>query len=321
MSHSATAAGSGDSSRHGLRIFLIWLPLAIVADLLIWFAWYPHMAPGRMSDQAQGQQFDIAVMAMLAAPVLLFVWVYFAYALIVWRRRAGDDEDGEPIHGNTRIQATWITATAVIVLGLFVFGTVELIVPAGAGAGEGPAPSWRPNTTDILQVQVIGQQWAFTYRFPQFGGFESTQLELPVGQQMQFNVTSLDVIHSFWPYLLGVKADANPGVNNVAFAKPQELGRFVIRCNELCGIWHGAMFDYGRVVTPAAFQVWARGMQAREARIGLLRDLPPYALTYDPTVIPQLGQDLIKVAGITGANGYYYPSQFQSGDPGDPVSP
>ena len=321
MSHSATAAGSGDSSRHGLRIFLIWLPLAIVADLLIWFAWYPHMAPGRMSDQAQGQQFDIAVMAMLAAPVLLFVWVYFAYALIVWRRRAGDDEDGEPIHGNTRIQATWITATAVIVLGLFVFGTVELIVPAGAGAGEGPAPSWRPNTTDILQVQVIGQQWAFTYRFPQFGGFESTQLELPVGQQVQFNVTSLDVIHSFWPYLLGVKADANPGVNNVAFAKPQELGRFVIRCNELSGIWHGAMFDYGRVVTPAAFQVWARGMQAREARIGLLRDLPPYALTYDPTVILQLGQDLIKVAGITGANGYYYPSQFQSGDPGDPVSP
>jgi cytochrome c oxidase subunit II len=321
MSESAGAPGSGDNARHGLRIFLIWLPLAIIADLLIYFAWYPHMAPGRMSDQAQGQQFDIMIMAMLGAPVLLFVWVYFAYALIVWRRRAGDDEDGVPIHGNTRVQATWITATAVIVLGLFVFGTVELIVPAGAGAGQGPAPSWRPNTTDILQVQVIGQQWAFTYRFPQFGGMESTQLDLPQGQEVQFNVTSLDVIHSFWPYLLGVKADANPGVNNVAFAKPQQLGRFVVRCNELCGIWHGAMFNYGRVVTPAAFQVWARGMQLREARIGVLRDLPPYALTYDPTVIPQLGKDIVKVAGITGANGYYYPSQLQSGDPGDPISP
>jgi hypothetical protein len=110
-------------------------------------------------------------------------------------------------------------------------------------------------------------------------------------------------------------------VNNVAFAKPQELGSFSVRCNELCGLWHGAMFNYGRVVTPAAFQVWARGLQLREARIGLLRDLPPYALTYDPTVIPQLGRDIVKVAGITGANGYYYPSQLQSGDPGDPVSP
>jgi len=320
MSHSAAAGASGDT-RHGLRIFLIWLPLAIIADLLIWFVWYPHLPPGRMSDQAQGQQFDIAVMAVLAAPVLLFVWVYFAYALVVWRRRPGDDEDGPPIHSNTRVQATWITATAVIVLGLFVFGTVQLIVPAGAGAGEGPSPTWVPNTNNTLQVQVIGQQWAFTYRFPQFGGMETTQLLLPMGEEVRFNVTSLDVIHSFWAYQLGVKADANPGVNNVAFAKPQQLGSFTVRCNELCGIWHGAMFNYGHVVTPAAFQVWARGLQAREARIGLLRDLPPYALTYDPTVIPQLGQDIVKVAGITGANGYYYPSELQSGDRGDPVSP
>jgi cytochrome c oxidase subunit 2 len=320
MSHSAST-GSAPGTRHGLRIFLIWLPLAIVADLLIWFVWYPHLPPGRMTDQAQGQQFDIAVMAVLAAPVLLFVWVYAAYALIVWRRRPGDDEDGPPIHGNTRVQATWITATAVIVLGLFVFGTVQLIVPAGAGAGEGPSPTWVPNANNTLQVQVIGQQWAFTYRFPQFGGMETTQLLLPQGEEVRFNVTSLDVIHSFWAYQLGVKADANPGVNNVAFAKPQELGSFSVRCNELCGLWHGAMFNYGRVVTPAAFQVWARGLQLREARIGLLRDLPPYALTYDPTVIPQLGRDIVKVAGITGANGYYYPSQLQSGDPGDPVSP
>jgi cytochrome c oxidase subunit 2 len=317
----STAAPAPTERRHGLIIFSIWLPLAIIADLLIWFVLYPHLPPGRMSDQAQGQQFDIAVMAVLAAPVLLFVWTYFAYALIVWHRREGDDEDGPPIHGNTRIQATWITATAVIVLGLFVFGTVQLIVPAGAGAGEGPSPIWKPNTNNLLQVQVIGQQWAFTYRFPQFGGMESTQLLLPVGQQVQFNVTSLDVIHSFWPYELGVKADANPGVNNVAFAKPQHTGTFTVRCNELCGIWHGAMFDTGHVVTPAAFQVWARGVQAREQKLGILADLPPFALTYDPTVVPQLGKDIVKVAGITGANGYYYPSQLQSGDPGDPVSP
>jgi cytochrome c oxidase subunit 2 len=320
MSHSA-GTGSAPGTRHGLRIFLIWLPLALIADALIWFVWYPHLPPGRMTDQAQGQQFDIAVMAVLAAPVLLFVWVYFAYALIVWRRRPGDDEDGPPLHGNTRVQATWITATAVIVLGLFVFGTVQLIVPAGAGAGEGPSPIWKPNTNNLLQVQVIGQEWAFTYRFPQFGGMETTQLELPLGQQVEFHVTSLDVIHSFWPYQLGVKADANPGVDNVAYAKPQELGSFTVRCNELCGIWHGAMFNYGHVVTPAVFSAWARSMQAKEARIGILRALPPYQLTYNPTVIPQLGQDLVKVAGITGANGYWTPSLTQSGDKGDVFSP
>jgi cytochrome c oxidase subunit 2 len=172
----------------------------------------------------------------------------------------------------------------------------------------------------MLQVQAIGQQWAWTYRYPQFGGMESTQLLLPDNTPIAFHVTSLDVIHSFWAYLLGVKADANPGVDNVAYTKPSQLGRFTVRCNELCGIWHGAMFNYGRVVAPAAFSAWATGIENKERSIGLLAALPPYSLTYDPTVVPQLGRAVVKVDGITGANGYYYPGP-QAGTPGDPVSP
>ena len=310
----ATAPSTPAEPRHGMRIFLIWLPLAVVADLLIWFLWYPHFPPGRMSSSAQHQQFDIAVMAVMCAPVLLFVWTYGGYALVNWRHREGDEEDGPPIHGNVRIQATWIAATAVIVLGLFVFGTVELIVPAGAGAGEGPAPIWTPNATNLLEVQVIGQQWAFTYRYPQFGGMESSELLLPDNRWVEFHVTSLDVIHSFWAYKLGVKADANPGVDNIAYTKPQEMGTFRVQCNELCGLWHGAMYNYGHVVTPAAFQAWASATQAKQANNGILAAMPPYATTYDPTVVPQLGQAIIKIDGITGAPGYYYPAR-------DPVTP
>ncbi len=310
----AAAASAASEPRHGLRIFLIWFVLAVIADLLIWFVWYPHMPPGRMSVEAQGQQFDIAVMAVLCAPVLLFIWTYFGYALIVWRHREGDEEDGPPIQSNTKIQVTWITVTAAIVLGLFVFGTVELIVPAGAGAGQGPSPIWKPSGSNFLEVQAIGQQWTWSYRYPQFGGMESTELLLPENRQVEIHVTSLDVIHSFWAYQLGVKADANPNVDNVAYFKPHQLGSFTVRCNELCGLWHGAMFNYGRVVSPAAFEAWATSTQNKEQSSGLLATLPPYALTYDPTVVPQLGQDLVKVAGITGANGYYYPPQ-------DPVQP
>jgi cytochrome c oxidase subunit 2 len=310
----APASSTTAGPNHGLRIFLFWLPLAVIADLLIWFVWYPHMPPGRMSSSAAHQQFDIAVMAVMCAPVLLFVWTYAAYALVNWHHRAGDEEDGPPIHGNAKIQATWIGVTAVIVLGLFVFGTVELIVPAGAGAGEGPAPIWQPSTSNRLEVQVIGQQWAFTYRYPQFGGMESSTLVLPDNMWVEFHVTSLDVIHSFWAYKLGVKADANPGVDNVAYTQPQQLGVFRVQCNELCGLWHGAMFNWGHVVTPAAFQSWARGVQLREARSGILNALPPYSTTYDPTVVPQLGASIVKIDGITGGAGYYYPPQ-------DPVTP
>jgi cytochrome c oxidase subunit 2 len=310
----APAAPVGREPNHVLRITVIWFVVTVAADLIIWFVWKPHLPPGDMTSSASHQQLDIAVLAMAAAPVVVFVWTYFAYALITWRHRTGDDDDGPPLFGHTGIQATWIGGTAVIVLAAFVFGTVELIAPAGAGAGEGPNPVWKPSGHNYLQVQVIGQQWQFTYRYPQFGGMESTQLMLPVNRPVQFNVTSLDVIHSFWPYLLGVKADANPGVNNVAYTTPHQLGKFVVRCNELCGIWHGAMYDYGRVETTSDFLTWARVTRLAEQRSGILRALPPYALVYDPTVIPQLGVTLTKVSGITGAAGYYYPPQ-------DPVTP
>jgi cytochrome c oxidase subunit II len=326
----APAAPTRPEPRHGLRIFLIWIVLAVAANLVIWFAWYPHLPPGDMADAASGQQFDLAVLTLTAAPVVLAVWVYFGYALVVWRRRPGDETDGPPIHGNTKVQVTWILVTSAIVLWAFAFGTVELVVPAGAGAGEGPSPiwqlsgtkaaSWTPGTNDMLQVQVIGQQWQWSYRYPQYGGMESTGLMLPKDTPIEFHVTSLDVIHSFWAYQLGVKADANPGVDNVAYVTAKHLGGFTVRCSELCGIWHGAMSNYGDVVSQNAFDTWANSLQTKELDSGLLSALPPYASTYDPTVVPQLGKDLVQVAGITGANGNYYPGP-QAGTPGDPVSP
>jgi cytochrome c oxidase subunit II len=298
---------------HGLRIFLIWLPIAVVADILLYFVYGPHMPPGTMSTSAASQQFDIRVMSVLAAPVMAFVLVFMGYSFVVWRHRDGDEEeDGPALFGHARIQATWITVTAVIVLFLAGFGTYELASPgfAGAGGGEGPSPIWRPNGP-LLQVQVIAQQWRFTFRYPQFGGFETTALVLPVGQPVQFNVTSLDVIHSFWAYQLGVKADANPGVNNIAFTTPLHMGVVTVRCAELCGLWHGAMFDYGAVVSVATFRTWAARTEVQLAAV--TKVLPPYATSYDPTVVPQINKAMV-AAGIAGANGYYYP-------PNDPVQP
>ena len=298
-------AAGPSGPNHGLRIFVIWLILSLAADLIIWFVWGPHLPPGAMSSSASTQQFTIKVMAVMAAPVMVLVLVYFIYALVVWRAKPEDEEDGPPIHGNTRIQAIWITLTSVIVLSLFVFGTVTLYTSNGAGGGEGASPLQVPSGP-VLQVQVIGQQWKFTYRYPQFGGFETTELVLPTNQWVQFNVTSIDVIHSFWAYQLGVKADANPGVNNVAFTKIDHTGTFVVRCAELCGLWHGAMFANGLALSPGAFQSWARTTQVRLASV--TAQLPPYSLTYDPTTVAQMSKAMI-AAGLTGAPGLYYPPQ------------
>jgi len=306
------------------RILLtLWIALSIIADLLVGLVLGPHLPPGRASDQAASQQTDFTVLALLATPVVVGVLLYFGWALAFWRKKPGDETDALPLHGNLRVQATWIIGTAAIVLSLAVYGTVELIAPAGAGAGQGPQPifkngmpadasltSWTPNSGNILQVQVIGQQWAWTYRYPQFGGFETTQLVLPVGQPVQFNVTSLDVIHSFWAYTLGVKADANPGVNNVAYATPTDIGYFQVRCAELCGIWHGSMYDTGQVMSDSDFLAWTQATKVKLADVTKI--LPPYALTYDPTIIPA---GKINVAlGLTSAGGGFY-------NPADPEQP
>jgi len=321
---SGASTGGSAGRRDGLWLLVIWIVLSIIGCLLVALVWGPHMPPGADSNTAASQQTDITVLATIATPVVIGVLLYFGWALAFWRQKPGDETDAAPIHGNTRIQALWITVTSVIVLALAVYGTVELIAPAGAGAGQGPQPifnrgippatsltSWQPNTNNVLQIQVIGQQWAFTYRYPQFGGFETTDLVLPVGVPVRFNVTSLDVIHSFWAYQLAVKADANPGVNNIAYTTPAHTGTFTVRCAELCGIWHGAMFNYGRVMTVPGFMNWAHATEIQLAAVTKM--LPPYALTYDPTVLANVGK-VNQELGLTSAGGGYY-------NPADPEQP
>ncbi len=285
---------AGGEPRHFRRMIAIWLVLAVVVDVVFALAVGPHVPPGAMTSTASGQQDDFNILFMIALPVMLAVWVYGGYALVVWRgSRAGaaEPEGGPKARGHFGVQVGWIVTTTVIVLGLFVFGTVELILPAGAGGGEGPNAIWTPTSHDILPVQVIGQQWQFTYRYPTFGGFESRQLMLPVDTTVAFHVTSLDVIHSFWAYQLGVKADANPSADDIAYTTTRQLGSFTVRCSELCGLWHGAMYNYGRVVPKAQFFAWAESTERTNA--GNTKYLPPFSYTYVPDA--------------NGADGGYYP--------------
>jgi cytochrome c oxidase subunit 2 len=282
-----------DRRPHWRRLATIFVVETVVIDLIVYFGLWHHLPPGDMTDTARGAQFDTMILIMLAAPITVFVVSYLLYGVINWRQPKGGGPlvDGPPIRSNLLVQTLWIGVTSAIVFGAFVFGTYELVVPAGAGGGEGPSPIWVPASANILPIQVIGQQWQWTYRYPTFGGFETTELIIPDNTEIAFHVTSLDVIHDFWAYQLGVKADANPAVDNVAFTKTAQLGRFVVRCDELCGIWHGAMYNYGQVVTRQAFYNWGRAMEAKLASATKL--LPKFAWTYVPSA--------------NGASGSYYP--------------
>jgi len=273
-----------DPTNHGLRVVVAWLILSAIATPLVAIYVGPLIPPGNATVQSQGQTFSNQVMTTLITPVLCLMVVFFAYGLARFHVRRNEAiVDGPPLRDDPRVRILWIVITTAMVLFLAGFGTYELLKD-GAGGGQGPNPiSFPANHKSAFQVQVIGQQWQFTYRYPSLGGMESNQLVLPAHSVVAFHVTSLDVVHSFWAIELGVKADANPGVDNVAYVETKNPTVFHVRCAELCGLWHGYMFNNGRVVDPPAFQAWATKAQALFASIkGFVNRDQPFRLHYLP---------------------------------------
>jgi cytochrome c oxidase subunit II len=281
----ADAAERGDTSgsggtNHARRLAFICIGLALISAPIAFWLLGPALPPGTASFQDDNQVWVNRVILAVVLPIYLCVVAGFIYAFIAFRRRTGETADAVPVPDSPRTQRYWIAASAAIVVFLWAFGTYEWIwAGVGSGGGQGPVPLVRPDG-ETVEVQVIGQQWAFTYRYPSYGGVETPHLVLPEGETIEMHVTSLDVIHSFWAIELGAKADAVPGFDNVLFLEPLEEGSFEIKCAELCGLWHGQMYDTGEVMSAEDFDAWATQQQKDNADI--TRFLPDYAPTYLP---------------------------------------
>ncbi|HLI61232.1 MAG TPA: cytochrome c oxidase subunit II [Solirubrobacteraceae bacterium] len=279
--HSASPGAAPGEVNHWRRFVLWWLVLSVIGTVIVVVVLAPGMPPGNGTVEASGQVYDDTVLLGLSTPVALGVIVFFVYSIVAFRERDHASVlEGPRITGDARVQTWWLVITTALVIFLAAFGTVEL-EKDGAGGGQGPNPlSTPPRGTHVLQVQVIAQQWKFTYRWPAYGGVETPTLDLPAHTTVEFHVTSLDVIHSFWAYQLGVKADANPGVDNTAFVTTKGPLTFEVHCDELCGVYHGYMYDTGHVVPRAQFASWISGQEKQYAPA--TKSLPPYAHAYFP---------------------------------------
>ena len=268
---------------HWRRVTLIWLVSSLVLTPIVVLLLAPGLPPGNGSVQASGQVVDNTVLLGISTPVALAVLVFFLYAIVAFRERQPEAAlEGPAVRDDSRIQISWVLVTGVIVLFLAGYGTVRMLAD-GAGGGQGPNPIAKPDQSanaKPLQVQVIGQQWQWTYRFPDYGGVETAHLELPANRMVEFHVTSLDVIHSFWAYQLGVKADANPGIDNIAYAQTKGPMNIDIHCAELCGLWHGYMSDHAQIVPSSQFTSWIAQEQQNFKPVS--KSLPPYAKAYFP---------------------------------------
>jgi cytochrome c oxidase subunit 2 len=271
-----------DNVNHFRRLVIIWFITSVIATLLVVLLLCPILPPGNGTVESSAQVVDNTVLFGISTPIAMAVLVYFIYAIIAFRDRdpRGAVVDGPPIQGNATIQTWWLVITTTIVLFLAGYGTVRMLAD-GAGGGQGPSPLAKPaGASHALQVQVIAQQWKFTYRWPGYGGVETPNIEIPANTLIEFHVTSLDVIHDWWAYQLGVKADANPGIDNIAYVTTKGPLTFNVRCAELCGIWHAYMTGTGRVVSPSQFSAWIASAQQQYG--ATTKQLGPYQKKYFP---------------------------------------
>ncbi len=180
--------------------------------------------------------------------------IYFLFALIIglmlysivfFRRKRGDLSDAKHIEGNTTLEVFWTAIPLIMVIALAFLGSQAL--------SDTLAPEKKP-----LDVRVVGQQWTWRFEYPDFG-IVSDKLYLPVDKQALLQLTSVDVIHSFWVPEFRVKQDALPGGEE--FVRPLRItpnieGNYKVRCAELCGTRHSYMENDVIVVSQEEFDTW-----------------------------------------------------------------
>jgi len=180
----------------------------------------------------------------IAIAVFSVVVSVIAYSLWKFRARPDDDSDGPPIHGHTRLEIVWTAVPAILVTAISIISAIVLAQNSNAG----------PNP---VKIGVLARQFAWSFTYP--NGKTYGYLELPVNRKTQLDITSDDVIHSFWVPQLSQKQDAVPGQHNKLVVTPITTGTFPVICTELCGLGHSLMRSHVTIVSQADFTKFLKG--------------------------------------------------------------
>jgi len=212
---------------------------AIATATALLIPWLPVSA----SREAQRIHFVYWFTTAICIAVFSVVVAVIAYSVWKFRARPDDDSDGPPIHGHTKLEIWWTAIPAVLVTAISIVSAIVLAQNSNAGSNP-------------VKIGVLGRQfaWQFTYSNGQKLGY----LEVPLHRKVELDITSDDVIHSFWVPQFSQKQDAVPGAHNKLVITPIKLGKFPVICTELCGLGHSLMRSYATVVPQAQFATFLK---------------------------------------------------------------
>ncbi|HEY6961545.1 MAG TPA: cytochrome c oxidase subunit II [Gaiellaceae bacterium] len=247
---------------------------AITTAVAVLIPWLP-VAASRESGRIH---FVYWFTTAIAIGVFAVVASALTYSIIHFRARPDDDSDGPPTHGHTTIEIVWTAIPAVLVTAISIVSAVVLAQNSNAGSNP-------------LVVKVKAQQFAWAFTYP--NGKSYGTLTLPKGRHVKLDITSQDVIHSFWVPQFSQKQDAVPGQHNTIVVTPDRLGTYPVICTELCGLGHALMRSSVKVVSPADFASFMKN--------GGQQSGPPGLAVFQQNGCG--GCHTLKPAGATGTTG------------------
>lgn len=241
-----------DRSKNIRHLIVVSVLVIISTALVLLLLENSSLVPDPASTQAGPIDWLMAWHVRVIAFLFSLIVVFMLYSLVVFRRRKGDDGDGAHFEGNTKLEIIWTVIPLITVLVFAYFGARSLNEVTAA------AP-------EALEVDVTAQRYAWFFDYPELGIKNSPEMIVPVDRPLVLNITSIDVIHNFWVPEFRVKQDAVPGLIRELRIKPNVIGEYMIRCDELCGVLHHAMLATVRVVEPAEFDAWVAEQVAAAA--------------------------------------------------------
>jgi cytochrome c oxidase subunit 2 len=196
-------------------------------------------------------------MAAIGNAIFLYVTAYVVYFAIVWRRRPSDGPDaiGVQIHDAPTLELWWTIIPSVLVIAIAIF-SVRIWMNLQNASG------------DVLTMEAIGHQFKFEFRYPNLKGSVYDEMHVPVDTPVTVQVTSADVIHSFWVPEVRLKYDMVPGlVQSVRFT-PNRIGKYRVICTEFCGTNHANMYATMYIDSPQDFNRWIATQAKAQASSG-----------------------------------------------------
>jgi cytochrome c oxidase subunit II len=203
--------------------------------------------------------------------ILVIVIALILYAALRFRERP-DTPHPEQVHGNTTLEIAWTIVPAVIVVFMGV-PTVRTIFDTQRAPPE-----------DALVVEVIGHQWWWEFRYPEYNIITANQLWVPTGRPVSLQMHASDVIHSFWIPKIGGKRDVNPLPHRRDGEQPKhknyllftvdEPGHYLGQCAEYCGESHAIMRMTVMATEPAEFDQWVGRMRGQSLQVAAAAPAP-----------------------------------------------